>query len=329
MRTIFAFAAALGLSAVSLTLPQAKAADAPLRWAYPIYARPANAPMPPPVNEAELKRVPNSTLAVTLERSRSAFNVPDWHPDDHPPAPDVILRGRRSDVEGCAHCHLPNGLGTTILQAPGLAGLSVAYITQQIAEFKSGVRKSAMEKYSGTGTMTFVSRPMNEDDTRIAAEYFAALKPKPWFRVVESARVPTTRTEDLMSVKADTDTTEALGTRIIEVPEDFERTQLRDSRSGFVAYVPPGSIKRGEVLVTTGRKGTTTPCATCHGADLQGIGPVPLLAGRSPTYIVRQLYDIQQGARAGAWSALMVPVVAKLTETDMVDIAAYAASRMP
>ena len=215
------------------------------------------------------------------------------------------------------------------MQAPSLAGLSVSYITQQIADFKSGARKSAVEKYNGTRTMEFVTRPMQDEDTKIAATYFAALRPKPWFRVVETARVPVTQGDQLMSVKAAGDATEVLGSRIIEIPDDVERTQLRDSRSGFTAYVPPGSIKRGEALVTTGRKGATQPCAICHGTNLEGVGPVPSLAGRSPTYLVRQLYDIQQGTRTGAWSALMVPIVAKLTEADIVDIAAYAASRTP
>ena len=47
-------------------------------------------------------------------------------------------------------------------------------------------------------------------------------------------------------------------TRIIEMPEDTERTEvLRDPRSAFIAYVPAGSIKKGEALVTTGGGKTT------------------------------------------------------------------------
>ena len=327
MRSILTFAAALGLS-IAIPFPTTYAADVtPITsWAYRSYAQRDFAPPPPP---PELKRVPNSTLEVSAAVAGNPFSAPDWHPEDHPPAPKLILQGRRTEVESCAHCHLPNGLGSTIMQAPSLAGLSASYIIQQIADFKSGARKSAVEKYNGTRTMTFVTGPMSDEDTKTAATYFAALQPRPWFRVVETARVPVTQGDQLMTVKADGDATEALGARIIEIPDDVERTRLRDSRSGFTAYVPLGSIKRGEALVTTGRKGTTQPCALCHGANLEGVGPMPPLAGRSPTYLVRQLYDIQQGARTGAWSALMVPIVAKLTETDIVDIAAYAASRTP
>jgi cytochrome c553 len=123
--------------------------------------------------------------------------------------------------------------------------------------------------------------------------------------------------------------TEPLGQRIIEVPENPEHTELlRDPHSGFIAYVPVGSIKKGEALVTNGA-GKTTQCGVCHGPDLKGLGPVPALAGRSPSYIARQLYDMQQGTRKGLWSELMKPVVAKLTEEDMMAIAAYTSSRMP
>src|SRR6185436_13152914 len=122
---------------------------------------------------------------------------------------------------------------------------------------------------------------------------------------------------------------EPIGMRIVETPENPERTEiLRDPRSGFIAYAPVGSVKKGEQLVRTG--GTrTVACAACHGADLTGLGPVPGIAGRSPSYLARQMFDMQAGARRGEWTELMKPVVAKLTEEDLVNIAAYVASRAP
>ena len=48
------------------------------------------------------------------------------------------------------------------------------------------------------------------------------------------------------------------------------------------------------------------------------VAAVPPLAGRSPTYTVRQLFDLQHGTRRGPWSALMNAAVAKLTLDDMV-----------
>jgi cytochrome c553 len=44
---------------------------------------------------------------------------------------------------------------------------------------------------------------------------------------------------------------------------------------------------------------------------------------------VRQLYDFQSGARAGAEAAQMKPVVEKLTVEDMAAIGAYLATRAP
>jgi cytochrome c553 len=125
------------------------------------------------------------------------------------------------------------------------------------------------------------------------------------------------------------DAKEPLGDRIIETPINAEATEgLRNPRSGFIAYAPVGSIEKGEALVTNGA-GKTTPCAVCHGANLIGMGPVPGIAGRSPSYLVRQLYDMQQGNRSGNWTKLMQPVVAKLSTDDMLNIAAYTASLKP
>jgi cytochrome c553 len=62
---------------------------------------------------------------------------------------------------------------------------------------------------------------------------------------------------------------------------------------------------------------------------MKGIGPIPPIAGRSPSYLVRQLYDFQTGARAGISSALMKPSVEKLTVEDMIALAAYASSLSP
>ena len=69
--------------------------------------------------------------------------------------------------------------------------------------------------------------------------------------------------------------------------------------------------------------------AVCHGPQLKGLGNVPSLAGRSPIYLVRQLYDFKHGARTGKEVALMVPVVVGLTQDDMVNLAAYISSRQP
>jgi cytochrome c553 len=147
--------------------------------------------------------------------------------------------------------------------------------------------------------------------------------------VVETDSVPKTRIAGGMFIALDGNEKEPLGKRIVEMPEKTENTEImRDPRSGFIAYVPTGSIKKGEALATAGG-GKTTQCSVCHGADLKGLGPVPGIAGRSPSYLVRQMYDMQQGARKGTWTQLMMPVVKNLSEEDLLNIAAYAASRTP
>ena len=313
----------LALMAAIVAAAVAGAADAPPPWAYPV-----NPPgIQPAPDDGTLKHVPGSDAAFTLTQIRDLYNVPDWHPDNHPPMPDPVAHGSRPGVFACAYCHLPNGLGRP--ENSSLAGLPAAYIVQQVADFKSGARKSSEPRDLPATLMIGVAQGATDANVRTAAEYFSALKPRPWIRVIESDTVPTTRVAGWMLVASQPGATESIGQRIIEMPENLERTELRDSASGFVAYVPVGSIEKGQALVATGGAGKTIPCGICHGADLKGLGPVPALAGRSPSYIVRQLYDFQHGVRNGQWTELMKPVAAQLSEEDMVSIAAYTASRAP
>jgi cytochrome c553 len=163
---------------------------------------------------------------------------------------------------------------------------------------------------------------------REGTAYFASLKPSQWIRVVETDVVPKSTIAGYMMVLAEGGGTEAIGDRVIELPENLEETELRNSKSGFVAYVPAGSLKRGETLVKTG-DGKTIGCATCHGPTLHGTGDVPSIAGRSPSQMARQIIDLQTGARHGASADLMKPVVAKLTPQDIVAITGYLASLKP
>lgn len=131
-----------------------------------------------------------------------------------------------------------------------------------------------------------------------------------------------------MTRYATNDEKEPIGQRIIEVLEDLHQFENRDSRSRFIVYVPIGGIEKGKALAA-GRDGKTIQCGICHGSELKGLGNVPSIAGRSPSYMVRQLYDMKHGERAGAGSALMKAVVEKLTTEDMSALAAYAGSLTP
>ena len=295
----------------------ATAQTPPPPWAYPVNPPPVPGAKPAPPDPAP-RQVPGSSISLTIAQTRDAFNPPDWHPAAHPPMPDSVAKGRRPELRACGFCHLVNGQGRP--ENASLAGLPAAYIVQQVADFKNGDRKSAEPKMGPPNAMIQDAKAATDEEIRTAAAYFASFPFTKWIRVVETSDVPKTRIAGSMHVPAG-DGTEPLGQRIIEMPEDLRRTELRDASSGFVAYVPEGSIAKGESLVRT--------CGTCHGSDLKGLGPVPPLAGRSPSYTVRQLFDMQHGVRRGPWSALMKVAVEKLTVDDMIAIAAYTASREP
>lgn len=308
--------------------PDAAAGTTPPSWVYTV-----NAPTPPgtsaPADDGQPKSVPGSSVRLTRAQLGDLFDPPDWHPDNHPAAPDVVAHGRKPDVRACGYCHYPNGQGRP--ENSSLAGLPAAYIVQQMADMRAGLRKSAEPKMRPPAAMLAIAKASTVDEDRAAAAYFASVPYKRWVRVVEAATVPKMIVAGavFVPVTGAGAGTEPIAGRILETPEDVGRAELRDSASGFVAYVPPGSIARGKTLVTTGDGGRTVACGVCHGADLKGLGAVPPLAGRSPSYTVRQLFDLQHGVRNGPWAALMRAAVQKLTIDDMVAIAAYTASQEP
>jgi len=294
-----------------------------LPWAYALND-PAGEHEP---DDGKPKRVPGSTQSFTLAEIRNLYDPPDWHPGDHPEMPDIVARGRKPDVFACAYCHLPNGQGRP--ENTSLAGLPAEYIVQQMADYRAGLRRTSEPKSIPLSFMLSIGLAATESEVAEAAAYFSSLKPRKWIRVIETNTVPETKVAGWMYVAVESGGVEPIGQRIIEMPEDLERTELRDDRSGFIAYVPTGSIAKGRELVRTGGGGRTQPCGVCHGDDLRGLGPVPPLAGRSPSYLVRQLYDLQTGVRKGRWSPLMQAAVAKLSVADFVALAAYAASLEP
>ena len=309
-------------------------ADGPPAWAYG-YPQPGAAPAPAggggrgaqAAPDTSPKRVAGSNLEFTLVQIRDGFGPADWFPGDHPTMPEIVAHGRRPDVRACSLCHYPNGKGRAE-NAP-ISGYPVSYFIQQMNDFKNGNRKSADPKKANTNAMIAMAKAMTDEEVKAAAEYFGSMAWTPWIKVVETEMVPKTRIAGGLFLALPGDEKEAIGKRIIEVPENTEASEMyRNPRSGFIAYAPPGSIKKGEALVTSGG-GRTMACGACHGADLKGLGPVPGIAGRSPSYLVRQMYDMQAGARKGLWTPLMTKVVSQLSEDDMLEIAAYTASLRP
>ncbi len=275
-----------------------------------------------PATPAPALHLDGSAGEFTRQQVSDGFGPADWFPGDHPAMPEIVAKGRRPDVRACALCHYPNGQGRA--ENAGVNGLNKGYFIQQLKDFAAGDRKSADSRKANTNAMAALAKAMTDDEMKAAADYFAAVPFKPWIKVQESATAPKTRINGGLFLALDGSETEPLGNRIIEVPVSAEQTETyRNPRSGFIAYAPVGSIKKGEALATAGQ------CGLCHGADLRGIGPVPAIAGRSPSYMVRQMYDMQQGTRKGAWTGLMKPVVANLSQDDLLNLAAYVASRNP
>ena len=296
--------------------------EVPPPWAYPVNP-PGLTAFPDDGNSLQ---VPDSDARFTLTQIRDLNFCPDWHPGDHPAMPEIVARGRKPAVLACGSCHRADGSGGP--ENARLAGLPAAYIAQQMADFKSGARKTSVPGRNPDRMVKEVANAITSEEIEAAADYFSALKPRSAITVVEAVNAPRTRVVDWHLAVASIPETEPLGQRIIEVPENLEQFERRDGRSRWVAYVPLGSVQRGYELVTTGG-GKTAPCGTCHGPDLRGVSPIPGIAGRSPSYLIRQLYDLRVGVRAGAGSAPMKSVVEQLSMGDMISVAAYVASLSP
>jgi len=319
----FSFFSIALISAVLL----AQTTDKVPAWAYG--TEPPQPPSTPSAPDLSEHHIEGSPLEFTIAQIRNPFGPADWFPGDHPPMPPIVANGSQPNAMACSFCHYPNGKGRP--ENAGVAGLPVEYFIQTMNDFKNGLRSSADPRKKNTANMIRFAKNMTDDQIRDAAEYFAKMpwnaQSTPWIKVVETSTIPKVKTSVGMYLPLEGQGTEPLGQRLIEMPLKPEDTEaLRDPHSGFIAYAPIGSIQKGELLVKNGG-GKTTPCGICHGADLKGMGPVPGIAGRSPSYIARQLYDIQQGTRKGTWSDLMKPVVSKLSNEDLIDIAAYTASR--
>jgi hypothetical protein len=158
-------------------------------------------------------------------------------------------------------------------------------------------------------------------DVERAAAYFSRQRLRPRVRVVESERVPRSQVIGLVYAAVPGAGDEPLGERLMEFSPDPQRHEERDERLRYIAYVPLGSIARGRSIARL--------CATCHGAGLRGIGLVPPLAGRLPSYLLRSLLAFQTGARAAVTGQPMRTVAAALDLPDCIDVAAYAASLPP
>lgn len=316
-------------------------------WLFPVDPKSLEKnPKPVKLDDVELLDIPGSDEKFTQARINDPFNAPDWRPKDHIAMPDVVARGRKPAVMACAFCHTPTGQGRP--ENSALAGLPESYIKEQLHDLRSGARKPAgPEVYLPTWTMLKIAKAMTDAEIDASARYFSQQKLKRRVYVIESLRIP--RAERAAWIYEEVGGTEDLDGRLLEVTNELARHERRDDRLEYLAYVPPGSINRGKQLATTGKrpdgpvefdknKRTEIPgasvdktqvCATCHGPKLMGTDKIPPIAGRQPTYLLRQLLAFRNHTRTGDAAKQMDPVVEKLTLSDMVDLVAYVGSLHP
>jgi cytochrome c553 len=305
-------------------------------WLFPLIPRAAAEAEMPKATAArpeaeELLEIPDSSEKFTRSRINDPFNAPDWRPASHGPMPEVVAKGRKPAVMACAFCHTPTGQGRP--ENSSLAGLSEGYIRQQLLDYRAGRRKAVgPDRYLPVQNMVKIAKALTDQEIEDSAKYFSQQKLRRRVYVIESLRIP--RAEPAAWIYEEVGGTEDLNGRLLEVTQDLARHELRDDRLEYLAYVPPGAINRGKRLSTTGQSlddGSvrTVACSQCHLANLKGSGDIPAIAGRSPTYLLRQLIAFRNGLRSNAHSAQMNPVVEKLTIKEMIDIVAYVSSLPP
>ena len=206
--------------------------------------------------------------------------------------------------------------------------MPAAYLKQQMVEMKSGARTLVDPHFGPGANMMVTIKQVSESDMDDAARYFASLTYSKRVKIVETTEIPKVTSDAFVYVFDKTGAKEPLGERIIEGPDDFELLEMRDPRLTMTAYVPPGSIARGAALAKGGGA-VALACESCHGVGLKG-GPIgPPIAGRPLTATFRQLYAFKSGSRNGAGAALMKPMVAGLSEKQMIDLTAYVGSLEP
>ena len=290
-------------------------------WAYPMQP-PDFKPLPP--DSVHTAEGADPSMKLTMRQINNGFGPPDWFPKDHAPMPDIVAHGQKPHVLACMLCHLPNGNGHP--ESASVSGLSVKYIIDQMHAFKNGDRENIRAP-----AMVEMAYAISEKDLKEAAQYFAAIprNQQKWIRVVETSRAPANHVGGGGARFFDK------GAETVPVPPDMiyevaenEQVELRNQHAGFVDYVPVGSLAKGRI-VAMGNRGQMRSCASCHGEDYRGHDDAPRLAGRGAYYLIRQLADMKAGYRKGPALGKMKDVVNKLSDADILNVAAYMASQKP
>jgi len=182
---------------------------------------------PSAVRPEGIVRAPGSPREYEWAKVAGNANPPDWFPDEHPAAPRSVTGGTGIRF-ACGSCHLMSGQGHP--EAADIAGMPAAYLIRQMTYYKTGTRQD-------DARMGPIAKATSDEDIRQAADYFAAIKPNVWVKVIETATPPKTfiATAGRHRQLHPDGGTEPIGRRILEIPADPFRTEIRDPHSGFIA----------------------------------------------------------------------------------------------
>ena len=291
-----------GVLTLVLAPVAAFSAENGLQWAYPVE--------PPPGNNADAAPPGKKVNQYLLFGSYTGL----------PAMPRAVTTGKPLP---CMQCHLANGGSHP--ESAAIAGMPVAYIIEQVHAFRDGERVDVR-----TGRMVQVAKTISEEDLKAAAEYYAAIPPdrQKWLKTVVGTEVPKGPAPfggGGFRYHAPEGGMEPLPAgMVVETAEDDDLVRARDQiDGGFVQYVRPEDMALGEKIATEGK------CGTCHGPEYKGKGDVPRLAGQHTVYLIRQLKDMQTGARKDKRVAVMKPITDTLSDREMVAVSAYLASKSP
>ena len=295
--------AVLALLALPAIAYAATAVDNSLKWAYPVEPPPG---APNADAAAPARRINPIDIAITYTGL--------------PKMPEIVAKGKPLP---CLQCHLANGGSHP--ESAAIAGMPVNYIIDQVHAFRDGDRLDVR-----TGRMVQAAKLATEKEIREAAEYYSAIGPdrQKWVKTVVGDEVPKGPIQfgggGFRYHAAEGGMEPLPPNMVVEVAENDDLVRARDQiNGGFVQYVHAEDLALGEKVAASGK------CDTCHGADFKGKGDVPRLAGQHSVYLIRQLKDMQTGARKNKNVAAMKPIAAKLSDAEIVAVSAYLASKTP
>ena len=277
------------------------------------------------------RRTSSTSCRTPTRRSPSThihydYGPADWYPDDHPPMPEIVARGRESDKlravrplplsERTGQARERSGRRPARRVHPAAAGgVQERHAAERRPEEGQHQRndsdRPAPDRRRDEGGRPSISRPSS------GGHGSRSSRPRPCRRRspgMNGLFLPQPGNE-----------TEPLGKRILEVPEnpDVHRAGARPAIGhARLRARRQHQARRGDRHDGRREDGGSARSATAP--ICRASAPFHRIADRQTSYIARQLYDYQAGTRE---SPLMKPVVAKLTEDDMIAIAAYLGSK--